>query len=315
MTLTANTALTQIEEVLSEVQDSLNCGQIEKGMEALFSGLSKAKENMDATEWKSFARCLRTEHSLRHDIHQDPMTCRAFDKPRGYAGDAVMMDYLYNIHFAEEAADNATDLGRAIYRYIQTRQAGEGVRFRREHLAGLIDEIAAEKKDASVLAIASGHLRESELSNALANRTLGRFVALDADTESLNEVEMCYGPVGVETIHASVRHLLARKVKLTPFDFVYAAGLYDYLNDAVAQALTQRMFELTAPGGQMLIPNFANDLADIAYMETYMDWDLVYRDEYDMTRLLDKIDPNEIASYDVYRDPAKGVVYLRVWKK
>ncbi len=313
ITLTTN-ALTQIEDVLSAVQDSINLGQIEQGMEALFSGLSKAKENMEADDWQSFARFLRTEHPLRHQIHQDPMSCRAFDKPRGYAGDAVMMDYLYNIHFAEEAADTATDLGRAIYRYIQTRPAGQGVRFRREHLAGLIDEIAAAKEGASVLAIASGHLRESELSTALANGTLGRFVALDADTESLNEVEMCYGPVGVETIHASVRHLLARKVKLAPFDFVYAAGLYDYLNDAVAQALTQRMFELTAPGGQMLIPNFAVDMADIAYMETYMNWGLVYRDEYDMTRLLDRVDPNEIASYDVYRDPVKGVVYLRVWK-
>lgn len=115
-------------------------------------------------------------------------------------------------------------------------------------------------------------------------------------------------------MHASVRHLLARKVKTEQFDFVYAAGLYDYLNDAVGQALTQRMFELTKSGGQMLIPNFATDLADRAYMETYMDWDLVYRDEYDMTGLLEGIDPKDIAKYDVYRDPSTSIVFLRVWK-
>jgi len=28
-------------------------------------------------------------------VHADPLTYRAFSKPRGYAGDAVMMDHIY----------------------------------------------------------------------------------------------------------------------------------------------------------------------------------------------------------------------------
>jgi len=95
---------------------------------------------------------------------------------------------------------------------------------------------------------------------------------------------------------------------------VYAAGLYDYLADNVAQALTERMFTMTKPGGCMLIPNFAPQLRERAYMETFMDWYLIYRDEHDMAQLLSRIDPNYIESYDIYPDPHGSVVYLLVKK-
>ena len=34
-------------------------------------------------------------HPLGELLHRDPFTRRGFDKPRGYAGDAVLIDYLY----------------------------------------------------------------------------------------------------------------------------------------------------------------------------------------------------------------------------
>src|SRR5215471_16334510 len=92
-----------------------------------------------------------------------------------------------------------------------------------------------------VLAVAAGHLREAELSNALASGRLDRFVALDADAESLRDIAGHYAHLGVETVHASVRHLLARKIKLGSFDFIYAAGLYDYLSENTAQVLSARL--------------------------------------------------------------------------
>jgi extracellular factor (EF) 3-hydroxypalmitic acid methyl ester biosynthesis protein len=89
----------------------------------------------------------------------------------------------------------------------------------------------------------------------------------------------------VQTVHGSVRHILARKLRPGTFDFEYAAGPYDYLADNVAQALAARMFEMVKPGGSMLIPNFAPQVRDRAYLETFMDWNLIYRDEYEMAQL------------------------------
>jgi extracellular factor (EF) 3-hydroxypalmitic acid methyl ester biosynthesis protein len=311
--LVNNPALTGL-SILDEATALIQSGRLDEAPDSVFGALQGARENMSAEDWKEFARYMRDQHELAGLINEDPMTKRALEKPRGYPGDAVMMDYLYGIHYSHEAAAKASPLGREIYRYIQGRPAGEAVRYRREHIAQLIDRMAADGSKPSVLAIAAGHLREAEISEALASGSVGRFVALDADADSLREVATNYARLGVETVHGSVRHILSRKVKLGTFNFVYAAGLYDYLADNVAKALTVRMFEMTKPGGQMLIPNFAPQVRDRAYMEAFMDWNLIYRDEHAMATLVSGIDPAEIESYDVYSDPSGSVVYLMVKK-
>jgi len=301
-------------ELADRADAQMNAGQIVDGLDLLVTGLWETRQSMDAEGWKNLCTYLRTEHRICEKLYQDPMTWRAFTKPRGYAGDAVMMDYLYGIHGGEEADRQASPVGRAILRHVQTRPTSQGVIFRRRHLAELIDGQAAGGVKPGVLAIAAGHLREVELSAALQRGAIERFVALDADAESLAEVAASYGHLGVETIHGSVRDLLRRKVRLGQFDFVYAAGLYDYLVDEVAQALTARMIAMAKPGGTVLIPNFAPLVEGRGYMECFMDWHLIYRDEYDMVGLLGRTDRAQIADYDVYSDPWGSVVYLRVRK-
>jgi len=65
---------------------------------------------------------------------------------------------------------------------------------------------------------------------------------------------------------SSVLQILSGKAKQGQFDFVYAAGLFDYLSAPVAAALTCRMFEMTRPGGLTLIPNFLTGVLDTGYM-------------------------------------------------
>ena len=173
--------------MLDEAQRAIENDQAREGLDELFSGLTTIRNQMDRDEWAAFTQYARDAHELAAAIFQDPMTRRAYEKPRGYAGDAVMMDYLYRVHLAT-AAESATLTGRAIFRYIQDRPAGQAVRYRRVHIASLIDQLAATKRDAGVLAVASGHLREAELSRALAIGNLNQYVALDADAESLKEV-------------------------------------------------------------------------------------------------------------------------------
>jgi hypothetical protein len=300
--------------LFDRVRRSIELGRVREGLDDLFGGLAHLRNTMEPEAWRAFVASVRKDGLLDDLVYQDFLTRRALEKPRGYAGDAVMMDYVYGIHGYRQAAGQASDIGRAICRYIQRGPAGQGVRIRREHIARLIDEIAFAVPAADVLAVASGHLREAELSNALRLGRLGRFVALDADVESLREVDAQYSQLGVETIHASVRHILARKVTPGRFDFVYAAGLYDYLGDPVGAALTARLFDLTNPGGQLLIPNFAPRCPDRAYLEAFMEWNLIYRDEFDMTALLARIPEAQIARYDIYSDTSGSIVYLRVRK-
>jgi extracellular factor (EF) 3-hydroxypalmitic acid methyl ester biosynthesis protein len=296
------------------VRRSFELGLIKEGLDDLCGGLEHIRNAMEPGAWRAFAAGAREDRTLGDFLYQDPLTRRAFDKPRGYAGDAIMMDYVYGIHGGREAVAQASDVGGAICRCIRQRPAPESVRYRRAHIAELIDGIAAAQPQPTILAIASGHLREAELSTALASSRVGKFVALDVDADSLREVETQYATLGVETVHASVRSILARKIELGSFDFVYAAGLYDYLNDSTAAALTARLFELTNPGGQLLIPNFAPCCPDRAYLETFMAWDLTYRDEFDMAKIVASLPSERIASYDIYSDPSRSIVYLMIRK-
>jgi hypothetical protein len=62
-------------------------------------------------------------------------------------------------------------------------------------------------------------------------------------------------------------------------------GSYDYLNDKVATRLLQALFGLLKKGGKIWIANFLPDIPDRAFMESIMDWWLVYRTPEQMRQL------------------------------
>src|SRR5690349_4211574 len=87
--LLENTA--EVAGVLSEVCDKFHEGRVDEGMTDLLPVLQDARLHTDEQEWSRVVQlCL--DHPMRQLLHQDPFTYRAFSKPRGYAGDAVLLD-------------------------------------------------------------------------------------------------------------------------------------------------------------------------------------------------------------------------------
>ncbi len=297
--------------VLDEVADHLKNGRIARALDHLFDDLTARREE-DGGSWTRFARQCAS-HPVRELLHTDPFTYRAFAKPRGYAGDAVMMDYIYGLGEAGEAARAATPLGRAIFQYMGGRPSARAVRFRRSLIASLLDSTAA-RPDARVLAIAAGHLREVEISTAVREGRFAEFVAFDQDEASLGVVSRDYGRMGITARPGSVRQILGGKAAFGEHDFVYAAGLYDYLSAPIGAALTRRMFDATRPGGMMLIPNFLKGIADSGYMEAFMDWSLIYRDHAEMRGLAAGLPADQIADLQVFNDPDDTIAFLLVTK-
>jgi hypothetical protein len=296
---------------LEAVYEDICRGRIASGLEDLFDDLSVRRE--DAPEaWPEFARaCL--DHPLRRLLHQDPFTYRAFSKPRGYAGDAVMMDYIYGLGETSTAARGATPLGRAIFAHMSTRPSARAVRYRRSVLAALIDSTASRGGDA-VFALAAGHLREVQLSSAVQNGRIKNFVAMDQDTASLAVVAQDYARFGLSAVSGSVRQILSGKAQPGEFDFVYAAGLFDYLGAPVATALTRKLFDMTRPGGMLLIPNFKTGAPDTGYMEAFMDWRLIYRSHDDMRALAAALPADGVADFEIFDDHDDTITFLLVSK-
>ena len=311
ITVTSTAPIVDYKPALDVLNKRLQAGRIARPLDELFDELQERREN-DPQEWPAYAQSC-VSHPVCSLLHQDPFTYRAFAKPRGYAGDAVMMDYIYGLGEAGQAARDATPLGRAIFQYMGTRPSAKAVRYRRQLLAELIDRVA-EHGGSRVLAIAAGHLREVEFSAAVQTGKLQEFVAFDQDEASLSVVAREYAHLGVRTVPGSVRHILAGKANLGQYDFVYAAGLFDYLSGPAAAALTCRMFEMTRPGGLMLIPNFLTGIRDVGYMESFMDWHLIYRNHADMQALANALPRSAVADSQIFNESEDTITFLLVSK-
>ena len=284
-------------------------GDVHNAMAALRVSLGELRGELPRDEWTALGQDAR-----RHPIHQllleSPFTRRAFDKPRGYAGDAGLMDLIYGV---TPQAD-LSPLGGLLYGYEFDSPCFQSVRTRRAVLAHEIDRVAATRRNSQVLAVASGHLREIEWSRAARAGTV-EITAFDQDRDSLALIEEQYTHYPVSTVHASIGALLRRSIRFADRDLIYAAGLYDYLADDVARVLTATLFRMLGAGGRLLIANFTPVAHDAAFMETFMDWHLIYRTPEQFRSLSRGIAPAEIAAIESFCDPNGHVTYLRVVKR
>ncbi len=246
---------------------------------------------------------------------QDPFVWRANAKPRGYAGDAVMLDYIYQHPSRLADLDMVPPMTRAAMQFTTNADAPRAVRNRAALLAAEIDALARRKARPSVFSMACGHLREARMSQAVQAGALGRFLAVDQDPQSLAVVSEDVGRLGVEVQEGSVKTVTARGKTLGKFDFVYAAGLYDYLHARVAERLLQELFNRLEPGGKVWVANFKPGIEDRAYMEAFMDWWLIYRDEAEMMSLADALPAAEIASKRVFTEHEDNIVFLEVVRR
>ncbi len=272
--------------------------------------LRDIKYGQTTAEWESTIKeCLA--HPVRALLHEDPLTERAFTKPRGYQGDAQLLDIIYRRDWREICQRPVTSLGQAIFDFTILCKAPNAVRIRRDMLAEMIDDTCERVRAPHILSVACGHLRELAQSAAMRSGGVGRFVGLDQDPESLAAVKAELES-GVEVARGSVRNLLSGPLTNEKFDFIYAAGLYDYLEDRLAQRLTERMFAMLRPGGHLLVANYLPDIEDVGFMEAYMGWHLTYRDKAAIGRLADSVSQPLIASQRIFNDASNTIGFLEL---
>jgi hypothetical protein len=258
-------------------------GQI---MLRLLTGLHEVRNRYAPNVWEQLIPLAQT-HAIARHFHEDPFTRWSFEKPRGYSGDAGLLDFIYGHPSVQPMLDAASPMGKEVHAFTSQSPACVAVRERRDLLAQFVDDVASSRGgEAEILTIAAGHLREGALSQALKNKTIKRWLALDQDPLSVGAVASEFEGTAVESVNGSVRTVLTRAQTLGTFDFVYAAGLYDYLADEVAIKLSQRCLQMLKPHGTFLFANFSQEVPDDGYMETFMNWALLLRSEEDMWRIM-----------------------------
>lgn len=279
-------------------------------MDELFRFLFQIRRELPVAEWKRVALATIVPHPIRRLLHADPFTRRAFEKPRGYAGDAGVIDFMYR-----RSSSSIPTRHYLMHEYLMALPAARAIRFRRQLVSEMVDATAAIKARPRIMSFASGHCRELDLSAAARTGTIGAMLAVDQDSESLETVTSDYGKLGVESRQGSVRQLISGKLKTEPLDFAYALGLMDYLSAAVGQRFCRSLFDLLAPGGEMMFANFLPDIPDSGYMESFMNWDLIYRTPDQALQLLSEIPRYRIDSTSISFDPSDNLVFVHCRKK
>lgn len=298
--------------ILSMAQRQFEQGKIPAGITA---DLHNLRDKLPASMWQELIP-IAQEHPVSEFFLQDPFTRWSFEKPRGYSGDAHLLDFIYgHPSLVGEIAD-ASSLGRALYEKTRNASSSDAVRERRDLLTLHVDGItAARGGETEILAIAGGHLREARRSIALEKGHIRRWVALDQDPLSVGSIARDFPGMPVEALDGSVRGLLTNAYQLGRFDFVYAAGLYDYLPHKVAVKLTQSCLQLLKPDGIFLFANFSPEMTDDGYMETFMNWALLQRSEEDMWAIINASVDRNCVEASVYFGSNRNIVYAVLRKR
>jgi hypothetical protein len=281
----------------------------------LMSRLDALRTKLHPDVWQALIPVVQN-HPIMEYFLEDPLTRWSFEKPRGYSGDAQLLDYIYCDPHVSESVAAASEVGKALYSHTKDVPSCVAARERRDLLTRYVDEIADRNgPETEVLAIAAGHLREANRSVALRERRLKRWVALDQDPQSVGLIARDFRGTAIETVDGSVRTILARGHKLGKFDFIYASGLYDYLAHNVAVKLTKTCMQMLKPNGTFLFANYAEGNPDAGYRETFMNWVLLLRSEADMWDIINaSVDRNTVEAR-VFFGENRNVLYGVIQKR
>jgi SAM-dependent methyltransferase len=297
------------------IEMKIDQGQFFEALSALYDGLRNIRQHYSTEDWTQFITRYR-QHAISHFFWQEPLSRRAFERPRGYAGDPLMLDMQYDFEKLESSPYEATQSEVADLLYYDLNRiahANHANRERRRILSRKIDQTSERVANPYILSVACGHLRETSDSAAVKNKMIGKFVAIDQDQEALSVATEAIKDFG-ETIPASVIDIIRNKVPLPTFDFIYSIGVYDYLSDKIAKRLTNKLFQLLNPGGRLLIINYHPGSPTIAYMEAVMDWWLIYRNEDQMQELLGEIPKEDINDIDIFVESNQTIIFMELEK-
>ncbi|MFW6147245.1 MAG: class I SAM-dependent methyltransferase [Thermodesulfobacteriota bacterium] len=250
-----------------------------------------------------------------------PLLKRTNLKPRGYAGDSVMMQMIY----ANELQGNST-FSKLMHKHPLEHPASQAVRNRRHIIANLVrrmseDDAVKTQGKLKVLSVASGAAIEiDDIVSTPGDCEKYHFTLLDQDREALIEAaefisqieERLEAKIKIDYLKESVRTMLVSPVlkgRWGEFDFIYSMGLFDYLTPRVARAVLGKLFQLLKPGGEIIAGNFHTSNPSKYYMEYWADWVLYHRTEDEFRDLLGN---TASADIDIFFDDTGSQMFLHV---
>jgi extracellular factor (EF) 3-hydroxypalmitic acid methyl ester biosynthesis protein len=249
--------------------------------ESITAGIDDSAEPVH----RAYAR--RQLHPL---ILCSPFFWRTFTKPLGYAGDYEMVNMILR-----DPMEGASLFAKLLNLHFLRLPAGEAHRNRIVYLTAKLREetrrCILEARPARIFNLGCGPAREVQnflTQDDLCDRT--HLTLLDFNEETIQatgqQLSGLRSHLGrrshIRMLQRSVHQILREGPHLPgethePYDFIYCAGLFDYLSDRVCKRLMEIFYNLLAPGGLLVTTNVETSNPSRHMMEYLMEWHLIYR--------------------------------------
>jgi extracellular factor (EF) 3-hydroxypalmitic acid methyl ester biosynthesis protein len=228
-----------------------------------------------------------------------PFIYRTFQKPLGYAGDYEMVSMMLR-----DPYEGGTMFAKMLNRLFLDTAPVVAHRNRIVYLIERLEEetrrISSQGKVARIFNLGCGPAQEVQ--NFLSKSDLSDhadFLLLDFNDETLANTTRVLEDLrtrhrrrtGLRLMKRSVHQILKESSKAGAgfetgsYDFVYCAGLFDYLSDRICRRLLEVFYDLLAPGGLLVATNVDISNPSRNWMEYVLEWHLVYRNSEQFLKL------------------------------
>ncbi len=209
---------------------------------------------------------------------------RCHDKPRGYAGDYLTIQMMY-----DAVPHGEGHFGQAVDTWAMGQPCPRAVRNRRLLVADFLRQACASFDAPSVMSLGCGPAAEVFDSLGIAS---ARFTLVDIDAEAIGYVQakaqLHAAADRIATVRGNIIKMALRDENHLPGNqaAIYSMGVIDYFNDDLVVALLNYIHGKLAPGGSVCLGNFRPDHPNVGLFLHALDWPLVLRSRSDFLRLV-----------------------------
>ena len=270
-------------------------GEIVPAINGLFAQFEGAADSIQ-TDLQPLHRMY-----MRRQLHPlvlcSPFAYRTYHKPLGYAGDYEMVNMILRDPL-EGSSLFAKTLNLWFLEQAPARAHRNRIVFLKQRLAEEIRRVTRLGRTARIYnlgcgpaAEVQGFLTQDDLSERAA------FTLMDFNDETLQYTAKLLDDLRaryrratqIQMVKKSVHQLLKESGRpnesAVRYDFIYCAGLFDYLSDRICKRLMDYFYEMLAPGGLLTATNVDPSNPLRRGMEYLLEWHLVYRNKAQLESL------------------------------
>lgn len=277
---------------------------------------------LDKTNNSKLSRLIKDyfRQSLKKWYSQSRIMFRGWKKPKGYPGDFLLLEFIYNDLPISEKIGYLYDLA------FQMNELAVGVRYRKNKTKSILkDFIQTYPQDTiDILNMACGSSRElREYFTENKTSKVLNIDLLDFDDEALeyskNEIirTASENHLKINTVKKDIIRLVRGSVlnkgdKM--YDFIYSIGLSDYFPDKILSLFIKYQYNHLRKGGKMIISHKDVDIYEPIIIDWFCDWNFHSRNFDYVNNLIDSAGLGNFEK-EIIKDDSNAIFFINLTKK